>query len=125
MSMRPDRRSMRARLMAASLALAVTTMVTPCCDLYAAINPSTGHADARQAPDAHERVPDAFCASALDEIASPLVELAAPPSPAGVVSWPAPPASDGLWASSAAPTTSVRPGGSGPPLYLRFAHLLL
>jgi hypothetical protein len=121
------------RLMALALAAAVALLFTPCCELSAAIGAgAAASAVIQPVPDrhaptqGHAPASDTWCVTALDESAGPLTDLA-PPGANGS-------AAPGYVAHSGSPPPTSprvlhRPvqqwSATGPPLYLRFAHLLM
>lgn len=117
--------------MAVALAVAVALVFTPCCELFAAIGvdeSSAAHADTGPAPaeDSHAPATDHWCGTALDEIASSVADLALPAANSSTTAW---------HVAHSYPLSPARPlaphrlavglGTVGPPLYLRFAHLLI
>ena len=123
------------RLVAVALAAAIALVFTPCCELFAAIDEgAAGPADAHSVPGpdcgdpAHDQapVPHSWCATALDEIVSPLTDLAPPAANGDAAAWHttrsyAPPLVSPLALHRSAGWLSR----AGPALYLRFAHLLI
>jgi hypothetical protein len=117
------------------LAAAVALVFTPCCELFAAIEEgASGPADVHStpAPDSHAPTHDhapaseSWCGTALDEIVSPLADLAPPAPNANAMAWSVPHSFPlPLALSPAAHRLATRSGTVGPPLYLRFAHLLI
>jgi hypothetical protein len=111
--------------MVISLAVALALVFTPCCELFAA-GGDAHHAGPQQLAHGHAPQPDSFCATTLDEMANPLVDLAAPASRPQAVAWSVPPVRSGQVRRAAAPRVVVdRFRSVGPPLYLRYAQLLL
>lgn len=122
---------------AVALAFGVALLFTPCCELSAAVrgadvdttrtDAGAGAAGDPHAPT-HDHAPtqDQWCGTVLDNIVTPPADLAPPAQTySGAASHvphshPLPPA-----VSPTAHRFVARPGGSGPPLYLRFAHLLI
>jgi hypothetical protein len=121
--------------MAVALAVAVALVFTPCCEVFAAIDEgASGPADVHSAPAPHSHTPthdhgpapDSWCATALDEIVSPLADLAPPAPSANATAWFVPHSNPlSLALSPAARRPVTRSGTVGPPLYLRFAHFLI
>jgi hypothetical protein len=121
--------------MAVALAVAVALVFTPCCEVFAAIDEgASGPADVHSAPAPHSDTPthdhapapDSWCATALDEIVSPLADLAPPAPSAYAMAWFVPhsnPLSHSFSRAARRPVTLS--GTVGPPLYLRFAHFLI
>jgi hypothetical protein len=126
-----------AQVAAVALALGVALVFTPCCELSAAVRGAdvdSTRTDARPEPvgdphaPTHDHAPasDQWCGTALDKIVTPPADLAPPAqTDSGAASYvpqrhPLPPA-----VSSTTHRLVTRLGASGPPLYLRFAHLLI
>lgn len=126
---RHERRRIIARVMTTALAVAVALVFTPCCELFAASSDAGAvHADAGAArtADPHAPAPDHWCGTARDEIASPIGDLAPPATNSSTT---ARHVALGCPLSFACAPAPHRPatglGLVGPPLYLRFAHLLI
>lgn len=126
------------RLMAVTLAVAVALVFVPCCDLLAAVTGSDAGAVAADGSSGllpnsdgsmHDHAPakDSSCLTALDEISNTLANLAPPAPNLESFAW--------LDRSNAIlplqfPSTRQRvrvrhAALDGPPIYLRFAHLLI
>jgi hypothetical protein len=126
-SRRKHRRRTITRLMAVALVFAVAWVFTPCCELFAAIDGTSAmHADVHSAPGADPHAPEHWCGAALDEIASPIADLAPTAANGNAPAWHV---AHSYTLSPARPLAAHRLvlglGTVGPPLYLRLAHLLL